>query len=92
MAKLIKTDGTVTTVTPVNGSDFKAEEIHNLIGGHFEMIPLDNNACMLVDDNGKISGKEYNFDATQVAKERATDPFSDYVAGDALVCEEGEVH
>ena len=91
MGFLIKVDHIPVEVHPANGSDFSAEEIHELIGGHFELVPLKNDMMLLVDEEGKIKSQEYNVMATAVAKENCIYPFNDFIAGDALLCNSIEV-
>ena len=89
MAKLIKTDGSVTDVAPKNGKDFKLDELRELIGCEYieiVRVPLTHGKILIVDEEGKLNGKEFN--------ERATVIYGnilDYIVGDALMCDRGEV-
>lgn len=90
MAKLIKTDGTVTEVVPKNGKDFTLEELQALIGCDWIEIvrmPGSDGSFMVVDEEGKLNGKELNEKATKMYGRM---PY-DYIVGDALLCKRGEV-
>lgn len=91
MATLIKTTGEKILVSPQNGTDFSAEEIHDLIDGFFEVIQCKDGSMILVDDEGKLKEKEYNFEATVNARLHCVYPFNDFIVGDVLVCGPGEV-
>ena len=91
MAKVILVDGQVTDVTPANGSNFTAEEIHNLLHGYFEMVPLKNNMMLLCDEEGKLKQLDYNTVATNIAKTFCLYKFDDYIAGPAMLCTDFEV-
>lgn len=90
MAKLIKTDGTVTEVAPKNGRNFTLEELRTLIGCDWiEIVRLlgSGDSFLVVDEEGKLNGKERNSKATKMYGRM---PY-DYIVGDALLCKEGEV-
>lgn len=90
MAKLIKVDGTVTEVKPKNGRDFTLEELRELVGCEWiEIVRLLGNgdSFLVVDEEGKLNGKERNEKATRMYGRM---PF-DYIVGNALLCKRGEV-
>ena len=90
MAKLIKTDGTVTEVMPKNGRDFTLEELRTLVGCQWvEFVHLrdESGRFLVVDEEGKIYGKPHNEKATTLYGRM---PF-DYIVGDALLCKKGDV-
>lgn len=90
MATLIKQDGTKKEVEPNNGSDFQLKEMYELIGCSMIQIIEIGDQIMVIDEEGK-------FEPTPHKNEKATELASnylfagDYIAGDALVCESGEV-
>lgn len=89
MAKLIKTDGTVTEVKPKNGRVFELDELQAFVGGYIQFIfPLPGQIVCL-NEEGKIHGLEYNAVATELVA-HALLP-GDVIVGNALVMSEGEV-
>lgn len=90
MAKLIKTDGSEMEVKPKNGRDFTLEELRTVIGCSWvEIVRLHDGSgsFFVVDEEGKLNGKDYNEKATVMY---GCMPF-DYIVGDALLCKKGEV-
>lgn len=88
MAQIIKVDGTIITIEPKNGDDFKLEELQAIVGGFIEICQLPNNQILVIDEEGKIKEKELNRVATiafQLSKRR------DWIAGDALLCSINQV-
>ena len=88
MARLIKTDRTVTEVFPKDGKEFTVDELMEYVGGFFECVRNRDNKVMFVNEYGKIEKLPYN--------ELATDElhpmfFGEMLVGDVLVTEEGEV-
>jgi hypothetical protein len=90
MATLITTDGTASTVTPLNGTDFSLEELKSFVHGYIELVYLNDGKLMVINENGKYEG-EYNLIATDVAHRHHAIESSDYIAGDALICLDKEV-
>ena len=90
MAVRITTDGQVTAVHPANGSDFKLEELRQLIGCQtVELIYLDHGLEMWIDEEGKLNGSHINILATVIF--RTNFSLDDVVMGNVLICEKGEV-
>ncbi len=90
MAKLIKTDGTVTEVSPRNGKDFTLSELRSLVECEWiEMVHLRDGSgrFLVVDEEGKLNGKVRNEKATVLY---GLMPY-DYIVGNALLCKRGEV-
>lgn len=90
MATLIKTDGTVSTVTPKNGTDYKLEELKRFVGGYIEIIYLTDDKIMVINEEGKFQC-EPNLTATIIARRNYSIAGSDYIAGNALICLSKEV-
>lgn len=85
MAEIIKTDGTCQTVQPANGTDFTLEEMQAIVGGNIELAFLNDTEIMVVNEEGKIDGLDYNHAAT--LEFRNNHPGSDdYIVGNVLVC------
>ena len=81
MAKLLKTDGTVTEVKPAKGKKFTLAEAQGYVGGYVEMVRL-RKGFMLVDEEGLLTGKPLNMAASGFA---GLD-----LVGDVLLCTAGE--
>jgi hypothetical protein len=84
-ARVIAPDGTITEVQPVNGHDFKLEELYtHTQSTTVQMIDMPDGRIMWMDEEGKLNGKPPNPTATAlVAKWLMA---GDYIAGHALVC------
>lgn len=89
MAKIYHTDGTVETVEPKNGKDFKLKELQAIVGGYIQCLPLaGTNEIMTVNEEGKLQGLPPNLNATRIIMEQG---YGYWIAGDVLVCKKGEI-
>lgn len=88
MAKIYKTNGEIVEVSPKNGTDFKCEELHEIVGGYFEMVYLPKGNLMVVNEEGKIMGLPVNNNATDIVLQNG---ISDIIAGDVLICKLKEI-
>ena len=87
MAKLIKANGEIRDVKPLNGKEFEIEEIQSLVGGYVEYVPAAKRGYVLaVNEDGKPIGLPFNSKATMLAF-----IYADYIAGDAVYCKREEV-
>ena len=77
MARVIKANGEVLEVRHKNGKDFKADEIHEFVGGHFEFIYL-GSELMAVNEEGRLLGLDINTLASYKAGQ--------LIVGDVLLC------
>lgn len=84
-ALLIKSDNSVTGITPANGEDFTLEELQGYVGGWIEIIEITPNVIMVVNEEGKGMLEPNGF-ATVIAKSQNAIFPHDYIAGDALMC------
>ena len=89
MAKIYKTDGSIVNVEPKNGNDFELQELNDIVGGYIEIVHLNDKQIMVVNEEGKLYGCEYNDKATELM--RANIMTYDYIVGDALVCDTAQV-
>lgn len=89
MALLIRTDGTVTEVSPLNGAHFQfVGEAYELLGTDMiQIVPTKDGRIMLVDEEGKLKDKPINFRATALYEHGKYD----VVVGTVLVCADTEV-
>lgn len=84
MAKIYKTTGEVIEVEPKNGKDFKAEELHEIVDGYFEIVNISLTQYMVVNEEGHLIGLPLNINATKLYKK-------DIIVGDVLVCNKSQI-
>ena len=90
MADLLKADGTSEKVTTEMGQ-FKLRDMRALIGCRMvEVVFLVDGRTMWIDEEGKFKQHELNHLATNHLH-RAGGSHTDYVAGNALICNVTEV-
>ena len=89
MAQIIKSSGEVIETQPNNGTDFSLEELQTIVGGYIEVVSLRDGRLICCDEQGKLKGKDFNTRATYILQ--AAMPTHDFVVGDVLVCDEGEI-
>lgn len=89
MGKIYKTDDTITTVEPKNGTDYSLEELQEIVGGHIEILSLNDEEIMVLNEEGKILGLDLNDNATAIISEAGY--WDDFIVGDVLVCKNDEV-
>lgn len=92
MAYIIRTNGEVETVYPENGTDFSLEEMKKVVGGWIETVRLKKKKFMVVNEEGKLMGLDYNASATSLFQSESLYPAgSDYIVGDVLVCDYNQI-
>ena len=84
-AKLYKANGTILEVVPANGTDFQLDELQAMVGGYIEIVPAGEGKIMVLDDEGKLKGKQVNDAATMIFMKAG---FYDTIVGDVLVCDD----
>lgn len=89
MAKILKVDGSVIDVEPKNGTDFELQELHDIVDGYIEIVRLNNEQIMVVNEEGKLYGLDFNANATNIMRNNIAT--NDYVVGDALICDNSQV-
>lgn len=89
MAYIIKTSGEIIETTPRNGNDFELDELQAIVGGYIEVVNLRDGRLIVMDEEGKLKGKERNNKATDIFQ--AAMPTHDFVVGDVLVCDVDEI-
>ena len=88
MATFISVNGKTNEISPKNGSDFSLEEMQEYVGGYVEVLDLDDDNIMIIDEEGKLKGKEINKLAT--LKYLDVYGFSDIIVGNAVICKSEE--
>jgi hypothetical protein len=83
-AQVLFVDGTRRDITPKNGQTFTfIGEAYDLIGASMiEIRPTHDGRWLLIDEEGKCTGKPRNVAATALYRYGADDP----IVGDAMVC------
>lgn len=89
MAQIIKTNGDIIHVEPKNHNDFSLEELRNIVGGYIEILQLQGNKLIVVNEEGKLMGLDYNMVATEKFQE--TYGYGDYIVGDVLICDKNQI-
>jgi hypothetical protein len=82
-AFLYKANGEIVPVTPKNKKSFTLKELQSFVSGYIQVISLQDGRLMILDEEGKLDGKQRNTIATNVAKSVLFE--GDYIVGDALV-------
>ena len=84
-AQLLRTDGTHENITPKNKETFEfIGEAYDLIGARMiQICETHDGRLLLVDEEGKLTGKRVNVAATALYVYGADDP----IVGDAIVCD-----
>jgi hypothetical protein len=90
MATLIEPNGRRTEMKPANPKrGFELAELQKLVGGYIECAHFGNEGkFFVVNEEGKLLGLPYNEEATKIYAEHHP---NDYIVGNALLCERGEV-
>lgn len=89
MARLYKTNGEVIEVSPKNNRDFTLEELQSFVEGDIEIINLTAEKILIVNEEGKINKLPFNELATELWKKYYGR--TDYIVGNALLCNSDEV-
>ena len=84
----MKADGTVERISPKNGEEFVLKEVYELLQCSLvEVVYLGGGYIMIIDEEGKFSGKAVNEKATRKAIAANAIFPGDYIVGDAVFCE-----
>ena len=89
MAKLYLVNGTVKDVSHKNGTDFSLEELKGFVKGWVEPVWIGEDRIMVVNEEGKLEGLDFNVNATAIFRKYYGD--DDFIAGNALVCKITEI-
>lgn len=79
-AKHIKMDGTITEVTPLNGTHFQLDELQAFVGGYIERVVTPTGEEMYVNEEGKLLGLNINVLATKLYGN-----LDDVICGDVIL-------
>jgi hypothetical protein len=85
MATLLKTDGRVLEIKPLNGPEFSLEELKRIVGGFVEILQLEEpGKLLIINEEGDIENLPFNGLATEMYKH-------DRIVGDAVVVDRSEI-
>ena len=87
MAKLSKANG-----EKVDYTDFTLEAMQEAVGGYIEIVNSQyEDICFVMDEEGKLKGKEINLDATISARAHKAISENDIIVGDVIICQRNEI-
>lgn len=89
MAKIIKASGEEIETSPMNGNDFKLEELQSIVGGYIEIVWLPNDKIMVINEEGKLMELPLNVKATGIYYNAFG--YEDLIVGDVLLCDSNQV-
>lgn len=75
-------------VKPENGKFYTLKELQGFVGGYIELIHL-GDTTMVVNEEGKVMDLDANPLATAIYRNQYQT--TDYIAGDALLCESSQI-
>ena len=90
MAKLI-TPTISTQVHPNDPPYFSLQEMQEAVGGYIQFVYLKDGEILVIDDEGKMKGKDPNWQATILAHANQAISPNDLIVGDALYCDAGKI-
>lgn len=90
-AQVIKVDGTIVEVEPKNGTDFSLEEMYEHTGcSMVQFANAKDGRMMIVDEEGKMFGKEINQAATKLYQYGEHPGYE--LVGDILICSPEQIN
>ena len=81
--KLLKTDGTTEEY-----DDNTLEGMQAAVGGYIQIVNTKDGKLMVMNEEGKLEGLEFNETATKMVELFP----GDYVAGNVLIAEQNEIN
>ena len=79
----------VERIAPKNGKKYQLAELQEIVGGWIQVCQGDDGNILIIDEEGKLKGKDLNERATQWYRTHVYR--GDYIVGDALLCKEGRI-
>lgn len=79
---ILKTDGTTEAF-----NDNSLEGMQRVVGGWIEIVPTHDGKDMVINEEGKLKDLPLNEKATEMARIFA----EDYIVGDVIIAEKGEI-
>lgn len=91
-ARLYKQNGEEIAIRPENGENFSLTELQGYVGGLIEIINLNSDRIMVVNEDGKFNeALRPNPIATIIARIERAIVCGDYIAGNAIICNDDMV-
>lgn len=91
MAQLIKSNGEIIDITPINGHDFKLEELQQYVGGLIEVLHMKHRRLMVCNEEGRIYGLPVNHLATKILADDIGNQNILPMLGDIIICEDHQI-
>lgn len=89
MALIIKSSGEEIVTHPKANGKFSLEEIQAAVGGYIERVCLSEGKQMFLNEEGKLNNLPFNQKATVLT--RGILAYDDFIVGDVIIVEKGEV-
>ncbi len=80
--KIIKFDGSTIEVEPLNGKNFKLNEMQEIVSGDIEALYLSDTSILIVNEEAKLLGLPFNESATE--KLEGSKYAGDFLCGNVL--------
>jgi len=84
-AVLITTDNEKKSIEIKSIRDLKTKICSDFYKSPMEIINLENNSCLIIDEEGKFKDLNFNELATKIAHDNNSISPSDYISGNAIL-------
>jgi hypothetical protein len=84
-AVLITTDNEKKSIEIKSIRDLKTKICSDFYKSPMEIIHLENNSCLIIDEEGKFKDLDFNELATKIAHDNNSISPSDFVSGNAIL-------
>ena len=84
-AVLITTDNEKKSIEIKSIRDLKTKICSDFYKSPMEIIHLENNSCLIIDEEGKFKDLDFNELATKIAHDNNSISPSDYISGNAIL-------
>jgi len=87
-AVLITTDNEKKSIEIKSIRDLKTKICSDFYKSPMEVVHLENNSCLIIDEEGKFKDLPFNELATKIADDNNSISPSDYISGNAVLIED----
>jgi len=87
-AVLITTDNEKKSIEIKSIRDLKTKICSDFYKSPMEVVHLENNSCLIIDEEGKFKDLDFNELATLIARDNNSISPSDYISGNAVLIED----
>jgi hypothetical protein len=84
-AVLLTTDNEKKNIEVKSIRDLKTKICSDFYKSPMEIIHLENNSCLIIDEEGKFKDLDFNELATTIARDNNSISPSDYISGNAIL-------